>query len=73
MVPQWIMDMTKAFVGGALSGLAAATTALVGDGVIATVEWLTIAAAVIGGGYGVWQTPDSMTPFRRALRNSKTN
>ena len=71
MVPQWILDMTKALVGGALAGLAAATTALVSDGVIATVEWLTIAAAVIGGGYGVWQMPDSMSPLRRALKASR--
>ena len=69
-LPQWVQDITKAFAGAALAGLAAASTALVGDGRIEVVEWLTIAAAVIGGGYGVWQTPDSMSPLRKALRKS---
>lgn len=70
MVPQWVQDITKAFSGGALAGIAAASTALL-DGKIDQVEWLAIAAAVIYGGYGVWQTPDSMSPMRKALKNSR--
>jgi hypothetical protein len=70
-VPQWIKDIAKAFSGGALAGIAAATTALVGDGKIDTLEWLAVAAAIIYGGYGVWQTPDSMSPMRKALKNAK--
>jgi hypothetical protein len=70
-MPPWVKEIAKALSGGALSGIAAATTALVGDGVIDRIEWLTIAAAAIGAGYGVWQTPDSMTPMRRALKNAR--
>jgi len=70
-MPRWVKEIAKALSGGALSGIAAATTALVGDGVIDRIEWLTIAAAAIGAGYGVWQTPDSMTTMRKALKNAR--
>lgn len=68
-MPQWVKDVAKALSSAALAGIAAATTALVGDGKISAVEWLAIAAAVIYGGYGTYWTPDSMSPLRKAINN----
>jgi hypothetical protein len=71
VIPDWVKEIAKAITSGALAGIATATTALVGDGRIDTIEALAIAAAVIVNGYGVWQMPDSMSPLRKALRNSQ--
>jgi hypothetical protein len=71
VIPDWVKEIAKAIVAGALAGIATATTALVGDGQIDTIEALAIASAVLVNGYGVWQMPDSMSPLRKALRASR--
>lgn len=47
----------KAIVGAAIAGLTAVGVAL-GDGVITSSEWVTVALAVIVAGNGVYWTPN---------------
>lgn len=70
-MPDWAKEIAKALMSGLIAGLATAGTALVGDQVITAAEGVAIAFATVTSIYGVYWTPDSMSPLRKALRDSQ--